>query len=583
MGSRLLRNWLIRPLQKVDEINRRLDAIADLVVSSRMRSTLRDIQRQVGDVERLLTRICLGRASPRDVAQLKQSLLQIPEIKSILEQAESPALLECRSTLRAFPDTVELIDRTLVDDPPATVGAGGVIRAGVSEELDDLRHIATSGKEWLAKLQVEESERTGIPSLKVGYNKVFGYYIEVTHTHKERVPPEYIRKQTLVSAERYVTPALKEYEEKILTAEERMADLESELFSQLIARIAGDASELQGSARILATLDVFQSLADVAERREYVRPEVHSGDALEIVDGRHPVVEAALPPGDPFIPNSVALHPETEQIMIITGPNMAGKSVVLRQTGLIVLMAQIGSFVPASSASVGVVDKIFTRVGASDNLAAGESTFLVEMNETANILNNATSRSLILFDEVGRGTSTFDGISIAWAIVEYLHEHTELAARTLFATHYHELNLLADRFDRIVNFRIQVHEHGGKVVFLRKLVPGGADHSYGIEVARMAGLPDAVIGRARQILEHLETQKLSLDESSAGGMPRLKRTGAALDSVSNVDFSQLSMFSVDPDSLRVLRELEKVDPEQMTPIEALMHLARLKEILSGQS
>lgn len=578
MGGRLVRTWLIRPLRDVSQINLRLDAVEELGNARRTRDALRDELKQVGDLERVVTKISLGRAGPRDVVNLKLSLAQIPSIKTLLADASANLLTEAATGLRLCRETVERIDAALTDDPPATLGQGGVIRAGYNEDLDALRDLASSGRDWVARLQADEAKRTGIGSLKVGYNKVFGYYLEITNAHKDKVPEDYIRKQTLVNAERYITPALKEYEEKILTADEKIAQLEAELFRQLTMVIAEDASRLLSNARHLATLDVLASLAEVADRDRYVRPEVHDGLDLEIVDGRHPVVETNLPPGDPFIPNTVHLNPEDRQILVITGPNMAGKSVVLRQTGLIVLLAQIGCFVPAASARIGLVDKIFTRVGASDNLASGESTFLVEMNETASILNNASPRSLILFDEVGRGTSTFDGISIAWSILEYLHENEGVAARTLFATHYHELNMLADRLPRIRNARIQVQEHDGKVIFLRKLVAGAADHSYGIEVARMAGLPSVVIQRAKEIMRSLEKEKMG----AAGGNGSTAASGGkdlrpALDRMPQPDFDQ-TVIDESETFRKLAAELESLDPNRLTPLEALMKLAQLKSL-----
>lgn len=563
MGARLLRNWLIRPLRRLEPISRRLDAVEELVSSRRMRDKLRDELRQVGDLERVVAKVCLGRALPRDVVNLKLGLSQIPALKGALADCTADANANVRDDLKLCKHVVDSIREALTEDPPASLSQGGVIRDGFSEELDELRELASSGREWMAKLQAEEAVKTGIPSLKVGYNKVFGYYLEVTNPHKSKVPDRYIRKQTLVNAERYVTPELKEYEEKILTADEKIGQLEQELFNRLVMSIAEQALDLQTNARLLAELDVYVSLAEVAERDRYCRPEVDESRALDIVDGRHPVVESVLPPGEPFIPNSVQLDPSERQILIITGPNMAGKSVVLRQTGLIALMAQIGSFVPAKRARIGLVDKIFTRVGASDNLASGESTFLVEMNETANILNNASPASLILFDEVGRGTSTFDGISIAWAIVEYLHERDDVAARTLFATHYHELNMLADRLERVHNARILVQEHEGKVVFLRNLVPGAADHSYGIEVAKLAGLPVEIIDRAKEIMRSLEDEKLSLDSD-------------ALRHADQPDFD--SVAKALPAELKALsEELSALDLNTMTPLEALTKLAELKK------
>ena len=582
MGGRLLRAWLVRPLRSVEKIRQRLDAVEALVTGARRRHSLRDELKHVGDLERLAAKVCTGRATPRDLVTLKLTLRQIPLLKQALQDEPCETLAKIRDGLTLCTDLVEKIGAALVDEPPAKMDAGGYIRKGFSEELDELRTVARSGKEYLARLQAEESTRTGIPSLKVGYNKVFGYYLEITNAHKAKVPDDYIRKQTLVNAERYVTPALKQYEEKILTAEEKMVELENHLFAELRMAVAEAVEPVQRNARFLALLDVFCALAEVAERRGYVRPDVDDSGVLDIEDGRHPVVEEALPAGEAFIPNSVRLD-DDDQILLITGPNMAGKSVVLRQVGLIVLLAQVGAFVPAKRARIGVVDKIFTRVGASDNLAAGESTFLVEMNETANILNNASPKSLILLDEVGRGTSTFDGLSIAWAVVEYLHEHAAVAARTLFATHYHELNALAERLPRVRNARVQVQEHDGKVIFLRTLVPGGADHSYGIEVARMAGLPEAVIQRAKAVLRHLEAHNVAeeiapTDEvpSGDGAMPQVRAAAAA--SLGPPEPALPALAEVDPALVAVMDRIEGLDPERMTPIEALMALAELKRL-----
>ena len=596
MGGRLLRKWVVRPLRKVSAIERRLDAVDALVRGGRVRAELRDALRPVGDLERLVTKVCLGRANPRDVHTLRLALEQIPDLVALLGRLDDPALARLAERLDPCVDTIARIEAALVPDPPASVQDGGVIRVGFSEELDRLREVAASGKQFLSRLQTTEAERTGIPSLKVGFNKVFGYYIEITNPHKDKVPEHYIRKQTLVSAERYITPELKEFEEQILTAEEQIGRLETELFEAVRAEVAEEAAAIQLDATLIGMLDVFQAFAELAERRRYVRPGVHEGTSLEIEDGRHPVVEATLPPGEPFIPNSVRLDPEAEQILIITGPNMAGKSVVLRQVGLIVLLAQVGCFVPARRASIGIVDKIFTRVGASDNLAAGESTFLVEMNETANILNNATPRSLILLDEVGRGTSTFDGLSIAWAIVEFLHEQPSVAARTLFATHYHELNALAERYPRVRNARIQVQEHDGKVIFLRKLIPGGADHSYGIEVARMAGLPEAVVARAREVLHHLESHQnvigASGDPAPGNGrsdgapapvpapMPASVSPASGMADLDPPSAFQMSLFSQDPRMVELRERLEALDPDRLAPIEALLELAELKRLIA---
>ncbi|CAN0501610.1 unnamed protein product, partial [Laminaria digitata] len=510
MGGRLLRQWLLRPLCDIVEIKKRLDAVEGFAISDFLRGRMQETLQSVGDMERMAARVSTGRATPREMVALRTTLACIPEIKNILADETVSSIKAVAGRLTLCEEVTSLVAEALVDEPPAQLAEGGYIRPGYNEELDELREISKSGKDWIVKLQQEESERTGIPSLKVGFNRVFGYYLEVTNVHKDKVPDDFIRKQTLVSAERYITPKLKEYEEKILTAQERINHIETSLYQEIRERVALHTAALQMNARLLAMLDCFVCLGEVAVQHKYTRPEIHEGRGIEIVDGRHPVVEKTLPVGEAFNANSIYLDPEERQILIITGPNMAGKSVVLRQTGLIILLAQVGAFVPAEKATIGVVDRIFTRVGASDNLASGESTFLVEMNEAANILNNATPRSLILLDEVGRGTSTFDGLSIAWALVEYLHENEKVAAQTLFATHYHELNELKDRYGRIVNLRVQVKEHKGKVVFLRKLILGGADHSYGIEVARMAGLPKPLIERAQEVLQHLESQQLEI-------------------------------------------------------------------------
>ncbi len=571
MGARLLRHWLIRPLRKLDQIAWRQALVECFHASRHLRDSVRDLLGNVGDLERMAVRITTGRATPRDLSGLRLSLSAIPDLVSALEKGSLEALDELAGRFVSCDDVVEQIATIMVDDPPATLKDGGVIRAGHSEELDELRSLARGGKQWLAELQKSESEKTGISSLKIGFNKVFGYYLEVTNSHKDKVPAAWIRKQTLVNAERYITEELKEYEERILGAEERLTTLEAALFADLRDEVARHLNRVQSNARMLAVLDVLSTFAEVAVSKRYVRPLLHEGLDLEIEDGRHPVVESLLPPGEPFVPNSVRLSADTEQILIITGPNMAGKSVVLRQVGLIVLLAQIGSFVPAKRARIGLTDRIFTRVGASDNLAAGESTFLVEMNETANILNNATQRSLILLDEVGRGTSTFDGMSIAWSLVEYLHSNQAVAARTLFATHYHELNELEQQLERVRNFRIQVQEHNGKVIFLRKLVRGGADHSYGIEVARMAGLPAEVLDRSRQILNQLEKQELEISQD--GASKSLRRPTPIPDP------PQMSLFVAEPDPLNqeIVDAISDLDPDGMTPIDALLLLAKLHQ------
>ena len=597
MGGRRLRQWLVRPLRDVDRITDRLDAVQALHTSSRLRRSLREELRHVGDLERLAGRVCTGRATPRDLVTLRLTLQQVPLVKTLLAEADGLLGRLC-DRLTLCQDTVDRIQAALVDEPPAALKNGGFIRPGFSSDLDELREIAGSGKEYLTKLQATESKRTGIPSLKISYNKVFGYYLEVTNAHKDKVPAEWVRKQTLVNAERYVTAELKEYEETILTAQEKIGELEGSLFQTLRLAVADAVEPVQRNASALAALDVLVAFAEVAERNKYVRPTVDRSAVLDIVDGRHPVVEAALPAGEAFIPNSVRLAAPVDggedaasehgQILVITGPNMAGKSVVLRQTGLIVLLAQVGCFVPAVRAHIGVVDALFTRVGASDNLAAGESTFLVEMNETAAILNNATDRSLILLDEVGRGTSTFDGLSIAWAIVEHLHETPAVAARTLFATHYHELNALAERLERVKPYRVQVQEHNGRVVFLRTLVPGGADHSYGIEVARMAGLPREVVARAKDVLRHLEAHDVAAEvgvhassspASGGDGMPSVSR--GAVQAVPAPSEMPVALAVPDPIATEVLDALSHLDPDHMTPIEALMALADLKQRAGG--
>jgi DNA mismatch repair protein MutS len=578
MGGRRLRAWLVRPLRQVDAIQERLNAVEALTGDRAMREDVRNELSEVGDLERLAGKIATGRATPRDIMGVRLTLRQVPSIKTLLAETDDPALRAIEQHLTLCRSTVERIEAALVDDPPAKISEGGLIRDGYHDELDELRSVASSGKDWVTTLEKEESEKTGIPSLKVGFNKVFGYYLEVTNTHKEKVPEHYIRKQTLVNSERYITPELKEVEEKILTAEEKIEQLELELFNKLRAMLAEETPAMQENAALLARLDGFAALADVAVRHDYVRPTVDDGLVIDIEEGRHPVVEQTLATGEPFIPNDIHMDPDEEQILIITGPNMAGKSVALRQVGLIVLLAQVGSFVPAASAHIGAVDRIFTRVGASDNLAAGESTFLVEMNEAANILNNATSRSLILFDEVGRGTSTFDGLSIAWSIVEYLHERPEVAARTLFATHYHELNAMADRYERVRNYCISVQEHEGKIIFLRKLVRGGADHSYGIEVAKMAGLPEPVILRAREVLQHLESQQLNVGGEAGGDGVAAKKADA--DAVPSLADGQMSLFAQpDPVAEELKKAVSELDPNRMTPIEALMKLNELKSTL----
>lgn len=573
MGARLLRRWLIRPLKEVEPILTRQRVVESFASSRLVRETVRKALTKMGDLERIAARICTQRVTPRDLASLRSAFEKLPSLSETLSTAGVAVLAELSSEIRPSDEIVQLIRERLSDDPPPGIKQGGIIKAGFSAELDELRSLSKGGKEWLKDLTDSEIIRTGIPSLKISYNKVFGFYIEITHVHKAKVPDNYIRKQTLVNAERYITPELKEYEEKILGAEERRLLLEQQLFQDLREQLSRFSDQVFENASILAKIDVLSCLAEVAIRNKFVKPLMHSGLDLEIEDGRHPVVERSLGVGQPFVPNSVSMSTDKEQILIITGPNMAGKSVVLRQVGLIVLLAQMGGYVPAKRARIGVVDRIFTRVGASDNLLAGESTFLVEMNETANILNNATHRSLILLDEVGRGTSTFDGLSIAWALVEYVHSTPSVAARTLFATHYHELNELESRLERVRNYRILVQEHNGKVVFLRKMVRGGADHSYGIEVARMAGLPPALLDRSKQILTQLEQQDLEVGDAHERIQPFVAEQFME---------SQMSLFGtpVDPRLEEMKNILTSLDPNSTTPLDALLLLTRLHQKLS---
>ena len=585
MGGRLLRRWLTHPLKQLDSIQQRLKRVEILFEQRTVRTDIRESLKKIGDLERLVSRICVGRCSARDIRQLGYSLQVIPELLAHTAELESDSLGQELQSLPDSSEWVDYIDKHIADEPPATIRDGGIIKAGWNLELDELRDIAQNGKKYIAKIKDALTQEVGISTLKIGYNKVFGYYIEVTNAHKDKVPDHFIRKQTLVNAERYITPELKEIEEKILSAEDKSKALEADLFEQVREHIAQFADGIQRIATVISTLDVYQSLAQIAFTNGYVKPELDQGSTLEIIKGRHPVVERSLPVGEPFIPNDIRLDQQDEQIMIITGPNMAGKSIILRQTGLIVLLAQIGSYVPAERARIGLVDKIFTRVGASDNLAAGESTFLVEMNEAANILNNATEHSLILLDEVGRGTSTFDGLSIAWALAEYLHNHVPVAAKTLFATHYHELNALESMYERIINYNVQVREHEGKVVFLRKLVRGGADHSYGIQVANMAGLPKELIQRAQVILEELEGQRLEIQDSSENIAQTKVRKDAGKHLSNKVqplaETDQMSLFTVatDPVLEELRNKLEAIDPNKLSPMQALLLIDEWKKLL----
>ncbi len=564
MGGRMLKKWVSAPLTKLDPILKRQQSVEDFVKNKSLRENLQNELKEISDLERLTSRISTGRANARELVNLKLSLKKIPIIKQLLDQAESEESRRINDSLNELEMIIRKIEIAITDEPPLNISDGGIIRKGYNIELDELRDISKNAKTWIANLQRDERERTNIPSLKVGFNKVFGYYIEISNTHKKKVPEDYIRKQTLVSSERYITPALKEYEDKILNAEEKIGELEFHLFNELRKEVAFYAKAIQENAHLIATLDCYLSFAEAADEYNYIKPDLTEGNEIYIKDGRHPVVERILPPTENFVPNDCRLNNSEEQIIILTGPNMAGKSVYLRQIGLLVLLAQIGSFVPAEKAEIGIVDRIYTRVGASDNISAGESTFLVEMQEAANILNNATNRSLILLDEIGRGTSTFDGISIAWALTEYLHENPKVAAKTLFATHYHELNEMAEIFPRIKNMRVEVKEYGDKVIFLHKVSEGSADHSYGIQVARMAGLPVFVTNRAKEILNNLEGKELTPYEVKKNKIAKFKQ-----------DKDQLNLFEFQDDKLR--KEISEIPVDNITPIEALNKLNELKK------
>jgi len=534
-----------------------------------VRLDLRQALAGVYDLERLSARIAMANANAKDLVALRSSLEKLPALRDVLERLEAPLLAELLAAIDPLEDVLSLVGAAIVDDPPFVLREGGLIRDGFHAELDELRAISREGKGWIARLEQEERQRTGIPSLKVRFNKVFGYYLEVTRSHLDRVPEEYQRKQTLANAERYITPALKEYEDKVLGAEDRLVQLEYDLFQRVRQQVAAEGARIQATADALAAVDVLAALAEIAQERNYVVPEVDESGCIDIVEGRHPVIEA-MNLGERFVPNDVLLDNRENQVLIITGPNMAGKSTFMRQVALITLMAQMGSLVPARSARVGVVDRIFTRVGASDNLARGQSTFMVEMTETANILNHATPDSLIVLDEIGRGTSTFDGVSIAWAVAEYLHDQAPVAAKTLFATHYHELTELAATRERVKNFNIAVKEWNDQIIFLRKIVKGGASHSYGIQVGRLAGLPGTVIERALEILRNLEAGEF-VDE----GQPRLARSRRS--AVPAAADPQMSLFGGGPDAVR--ERLETVDVSVLTPLEALNLLDELKKLV----
>ena len=574
MGARLLRRWVLFPLKDAREINRRLDIVEYFFRQPEEREALKDALSQIGDLERLIAKVSAGRVNPRELVQLRHALSMIEPIRKICVDSAQPALAAIGEQLNPCTGIAERIGREILPDPPTALNRGPVINDGVDAELDELREIAYKGKDYLLKLQQRESALTGIPSLKVAYNNVFGYYIEVTNTHRDKVPAEWIRKQTLVNAERYITQELKEYEEKILGAQDRIAIIEQRIYSALVHDLCAYIPAILLDAQMIARLDVFSSFTRVALENRYNRPVVDDSLELSIVEGRHPVIEKELPAGEPYITNTVNLANNGTQIMMITGPNMSGKSALLRQTALNVLLAQIGSFVAAESAHIGVVDKIFTRVGASDNISLGESTFMVEMNEAASILNNMSERSLILFDELGRGTSTYDGISIAWAIVEHIHEHGSAHPKTLFATHYHELNEMEKSFSRVVNFNVSVREIDGKVVFLRKLARGGSEHSFGIHVAKLAGMPQSIVKRADEVLAHLEKVNRDSDDKVA------KNLAGVADGAEGV---QLSFFQLDDPVLAQLRdEILDIDINNLTPMAALNKLHDIKTILTGR-
>lgn len=564
MGSRQLRQWMILPLKERSAIEERLQMVEHLSLKTALSEKIAEHLRQITDVERLISKVAVGRINPRELLQLKRSLQAILPIKELLLTSDKTVLTKLGDQLHRCEFLLEKIEKELKEDAPMLVHLGGIIKEGVSAELDELRSIAFAGKDYLLQVQKREVERTGINSLKVSYNKVFGYYLEVSNANKDKVPGDWIRKQTLVNAERYITEELKVYEEKILTAEEKLSVIEMKLFTELVQHTSDYISQIQQNAKVVAVLDCLLSFATTALANKYTKPEISDSTRLAIKAGRHPVIEKQLPVGETYVPNDIYLDTETQQILIITGPNMAGKSALLRQTALIVLMAQIGSFVPAEAATVGIVDKIFTRVGASDNLSRGESTFMVEMIETASILNNLSDRSLILMDEIGRGTSTYDGVSIAWAIVEYLHQHKDYKPKTLFATHYHELNQLAEDLVRVKNFNVSVKEIGDKIIFMRKLKEGGSEHSFGIHVAQLAGMPNKVVLRANEILHFLEKDK-HRNESKK----RLEELPKAT--------QQMSLFEIDPKSKAIHEMLSQIDINTISPVEALL---KLNEVLS---
>lgn len=571
MGTRLLRRWMVLPLKQVDRITARQEAVSSLYANNELRGRIIDELEEIGDMERLVSKVAVGRIHPKEIRALSSILEHMAPIKQVCADQSTPLLKHVAEHLDDCTEAIGLIDKTILTEPATLLGKGPVVANGVHAELDDLRGIAEGGKDYLEAMQERESERTGIPSLKIAFNNVFGYYLEVRNTHKDKVPEDWIRKQTLVNAERYITPELKEYETKILGAEEKIAAIEAKIYHELVQKLAQSVSPIQKNAQLIAQLDCLIGFAEIAHKNDYHQPQVNDGFALSIQDGRHPVIEKQLKAGEQYVPNDVFLDKDSQQIIMITGPNMAGKSALLRQTALIVLMAQIGSFVPASAAAIGIVDKIFTRVGASDNISSGESTFMVEMNETSSILNNLSDRSLILLDEIGRGTSTYDGISIAWAIAEYIHEHPTAKGKTLFATHYHELNEMEQQFDRIHNYTVSVKEVGQKIIFLRKLIKGGSEHSFGIHVAKLAGMPRKVIQRAERMLEQLELQHRSGQQES------IREVVAQSSSDMQLSFFQLN----DPVLEQIHDQLVAIDINTLTPVEALMKLNEIKKLTGG--
>ena len=574
MGARMLKRWVIFPLKEQKTINERLDIVEYFFREPEFRELVDDQFHRVGDLERIISKVAVGRVTPREVVALKTALQALAPVKTACEHAQNDALRRVGEQMNVCGNLADRIERVVESDAPQLLNKGGVIRHGVNAELDELRQIAYSGKDYLLKIQQREVEQTGISSLKIGYNNVFGYYLEVRNTFKDKVPAEWVRKQTLAQAERYITQELKEYEEKILGAEEKILSLEARLFNELVMDMQEYIPAIQTDANLTAHLDCLLSFAKVAEENKYVRPVIDDSQVIEISQGRHAVIETQLPLGEQYVPNDIYLDNEKQQIIIITGPNMAGKSALLRQTALIVLLSQIGSFVPAESARIGLVDKIFTRVGASDNISLGESTFMVEMTEAANILNNVTPRSLVLFDELGRGTSTYDGISIAWAIVEYLHEHPKAQARTLFATHYHELNEMEKNFRRIKNYNVSVKEVDNKVIFLRKLMRGGSEHSFGIHVAEIAGMPKSIVKRANIILKQLEAESSGVGAKAKPSAEALNQTRGGM---------QLSFFQLDdPVLCQVRDEILGLDVNNLTPLEALNKLNEIKKIVRGK-